>query len=123
VSDWSEALTALYGVNWAVAVVIEIVFVVIAATVVRRHRPDAYKPLLVWASVALVYSVLGSVFGFFTTRWVATEGIDALYRRQVISAAVGIVIHVVFAVLLMRALVVLAQPPKKIEIDPEGPYR
>ena len=118
-----ELLTLVYGASWLIAVACEIALLVVVMTIVRRHRPDAYRPLLVWAASSLGLGIVGRVAGFVTTRFMATGGIDALVRMQLINGVVGIAIHVALVVLLIRGLVAIAQPRKVPPVEGMPPYR
>jgi hypothetical protein len=118
-----ELLSLIYGASWLIAVACEIALLVVVLTVVRRHRPDAYRPLLLWAATSLGLGLVGRVAGFVTTRFMATGGIDAIIRIQAINALVGIAIHVALVALLIRGLVAIAQPRKVPAVEGMPPYR
>ncbi len=120
---WSTVMSAVYGTSWLATIAIEIAFVVVATTVVRRQRPDAFKPLLAWAVASLAWGVLSGVSGMILPLFAARDGIDSLLRMQAINAAIGIAVHVALAVMLVRGLVALAQPPKPVDVGGAPPYR
>lgn len=120
---WSRATYIAYGLSELVAIACSIAAIVIVATVVRRHRPDAFGALLAWSIVALA---VGIVWPIATTVWiraVAIENVRAIMRAQTLSTLCGIPLHVMNFVLLIRGIVRLAQPPKPVVPDAVGPYR
>jgi hypothetical protein len=122
-SSWSAVLSLVYGGNQLLWVAAQIALLVVIATVVRRHRPDAYRPLLAWSIVGLVFGVVGWVGGFAVRVVMARDGIDAMLKAQVATGLVGAVEHVILVVLLIRGLVALAQPPKVPITPAQPPYR
>jgi hypothetical protein len=102
-----------------------IAIVWVVATVVRRQRPDAYRPLLAWAIASLVmmafsYLLYPALSVLVVTRGGGTEAyLEAIGIWHVISSA----IHVGLVVLLVRGLVALAQPPKAVKVESDAPYR
>jgi hypothetical protein len=120
---WTTLLSAVYGTSCFVSVVIEVAFVAVVATVVRRHRPDVFNPWIVWAIASLVWGVLGPMIDIILPMVASPDGIDSVLRVRAISSGFGIVVHVAMAVLLLRGLVALAQPPKPIKVEGAPPYR
>jgi hypothetical protein len=118
-------LSIVYGTSSLVAFASQIAFVVVISTVVRRHRPDAWKPLLVWSIASLGWGTVARIMTALMPVLVVRhdDSLTALWRWQVVNGAVGIVATVVLAVLLVRGLVALAQPPKKDAIEGAPPYR
>ena len=113
----SQAISILLGIGAQVALV------VVIATVVRRHRPDAHGSLLAWAIAALVFSVLAPALGFLSITIAARDEIESVILAQAVNTGVGAAIHVALAVLLIRGLVKLAQPPRPLDPSKVGPYR
>jgi hypothetical protein len=122
---WQTTASIVFGTSWLVAFAVQIMFVVLVSTVVRRHRPDAWKPLLVWAVASLAWGtvarILGTVMPVLAAR--SEDGVLSIWRSQAINGAVGIVATVVLTILLVRGLVALAQPPKKDVVEGAPPYR
>lgn len=113
----------------------EIAALVVALTVVRRHRPDAYRKLAAWAAAVLVVTVitwvlmadgLSTVFGLdgATARVLAmcavVHGTGATEAAQTIVRALA---DVALLILFVRAMVALAQPPKPVVATSDAPYR
>jgi hypothetical protein len=116
-------LSAVYGLSWFVSFVIDIAFVAVVATVVRRHRSDVFGPWLVWAIASLVWGVLGPSISMILPMVASHDGVDSMLRVQAIVAGLDIVVHVGVAVLLLRAIVALSQPPKPLQVEGAPPYR
>jgi hypothetical protein len=95
----------------------------VVATVVRRHRPDAYGPLLAWAVASLVATganfVVYPLAGLMLRRESSAEYLAVLDVVRVFFA----IVHVGLVVLLVRGLVVIAQPPKAVVVQSDAPYR
>lgn len=94
----------------------------VVATVVRRQRPDAYRPLLAWAVASLVMILVNIVayplVGFFV-RGSIDDYLAATGVLRIVSASIGVGL----VVLLVRGLVAIAQPPKPLEVKSDVPYR
>ncbi|MBS2017902.1 MAG: hypothetical protein JST00_33805 [Deltaproteobacteria bacterium] len=120
---WESIHRLVLGGSWFVGIVCQIVMIVVVATVVRRHRPDAWHGLLAWAiasSVALVVApALQSGAAFFARG----DGISGFLRASAIVQALMIPVHLVVFALLVRGLVRIAQPPPKVDVGPTPPYR
>jgi len=116
-SRWSFGLSSLATVAGEVAILVAI------TTIVRRHRPDAYRGLQLWAilSLVLLVALTGArvVVPMVTTR----DGMESYFRSTVILTIVGVASHVVLVVLFIRGLTALAQPPKPVAVEGAPPYR
>lgn len=121
--SWSTVLGLVYGANQLLWIGAQIAILVVVATVVRRHRPDAYRPLLVWSVVGLVFGVVGWMSTMLIRFVAARDGVDALMMAQVGIGVLGAVEHVVLVILLLRGLVALAQPAKVPVVQGLPPYR
>jgi hypothetical protein len=126
---WQTTASIVYGTSWLVAFAIQIMLVALVSTVVRRHRPDAWKPLLVWSVASLAWGtvarILGTVVPLLAARNVggSEDAVLSIWRWQAINGAVGIAATIVLTILLVRGLVALAQPPKKDVVEGAPPYR
>lgn len=121
----SSSLYALFSSGLSlVNVACQIGLLVVVAGAVRRHRPDAYKGLLVWAIAALALSVvmpaLHSLVNVVVGR---SSGIDAILLGQAAVASFGAVGHIALVIILARGLVRLAEPPKPVVVDSGAAYR
>jgi hypothetical protein len=116
-------LQASYGLSVLASLGCQIVLLVVVATVVRRHRPDAHGPLLGWAIAALASAIVLPALGFGATAVAGRAGIEALVQAQTATILLNTVAHVALVALLVRGLVKIAQPPKPVQPDAEGPYR
>ena len=93
----------------------------VVATVVRRHRPDAYQPLLVWSIAQLVvYGV--NVIGY-PVLGVIAHGSDSYMTAMAMFRIVMSIVHLGVILLLVRGLVAIAQPPKPFKVESDAPYR
>ncbi|MBN9161628.1 MAG: hypothetical protein BGO98_34245 [Myxococcales bacterium 68-20] len=103
------------------AIACDVGAILIVAGPVRRHRPDAYKPLLWWAILSLVLAIFSPVlsWGAFVT---ARESESVLLIQAIISL-VNIPVHVALALLLLRGLVRIAQPPPPVAMPETPVYR
>jgi hypothetical protein len=122
---WRTLNTWIHGGSSLVAFACDVAILVAIATVVRRHRPDAYQGLQTWAIGSL------GAFLFTTVAWIALPflarpsdgGIEGYLRMTGLLTILGTVLHVVLVILLIRGLTALAQPPKPIVIEGAPPYR
>lgn len=122
-SMWRDLLQWVYGASTFVSFACEIAILVVVATIVRRHRPDAYRGLLTWAIGSLgvfVFLALARTIIPFFTRGGDMEG---YFRASSLLSMLGIGLHVVLVILFIRGLVAIAQPPKPITIEGTPPYR
>ena len=88
---------------------------------VRRHRPDAFKPLLWWAILSLVLAIFSPVLSWGA--FVTARGSESVLFTQAIITLVNIPVHVALVLLVLRGLVRIAQPPPLVAM-PETPlYR
>ncbi len=117
------ALSAAITLSFLVSLAGEVALLVVVATVVRRHRPDAWGGLLAWAIAALVASVTSHVGSTIVTGIAAAGSIDTLITVQSVIVLVGAAINIGLVVLLARGLVKLAQPPKPTIVPHDGAYR
>lgn len=111
------------GLSTLVALAGEIAVVVVVATVVKRHRPDAYGKLLTWAVASLVTTLVLTatypLLGFF----VRSGGTDSYLVALSIVAFLRTAVNVALVLLLVRGLVAIAQPPKPVVVQSDAPYR
>ena len=110
------------GGNSLVTFVCEIAVLVAIATVVRRHRPDAYRALLSWAIASLASYIVAWVARAIVP-YAANHEIDNLLRMGALLTAFNAALHIVLVILLIRGLVAIAQPPKVIPTEGLPPYR
>jgi len=99
-------------------------FLIVTIAVVRRHRPDAWLPMLGAAITelagTLIYRVLITVGPMFMDRSGASVGhLGGFYAGM---SLLSTCINVVFWVLLLVGLVRVAKPPVT-EIPGAPPYR
>lgn len=111
------------GVSTLVAIGGEIAIVIVAATVVKRHRPDAYGKLLAWAVASLVVTVVLSATYPLLGVVVRSGGTEAYLVALAIVAFVRTALNIGLVLLLVRGLVALAQPPRPIVVQSDAPYR
>jgi len=121
--EWQNLMTLTSSLSALLTLGGEIAIVWVIATVVRRHRPDAYKPLLVWGLAVIGVQVLWrgatSVASFVSAR----DGIESMFRTNVIVSVLGMPLQIVLFVLLARGLARLAQPPREVRAEGTPPYR
>jgi hypothetical protein len=122
-STWSTALPLIYGASSLISTGCNVALLVVVLTVVRRHRPDAYRPLLLWAALSLGLGIVGWLGALFVTVVAARRSVESMFLGQAINAGVGIAMHVALVLLLIRGLVALAQPPKQPRVEGLPPYR
>ncbi len=101
----------------------EVLLLVVVATLVRRHRPDAWKGLLAWAIVSLVGTILLSAASMTVSSLAARDEVEAMVLVQAVSSLAASAHHVVVVLLLIRGLVCLAQPPRPVTLPGVGAYR
>lgn len=125
VMDSSLSLLSLAtGVSALVSLLVQLGLVALVATVVRRHRPDAYGTLLLWSGLAVAFQLVGMVLTpllmFVASR---SGGPHAFAATQALTTGVGLVFKVTLAAVLARGLVKLAEPPPALRMDGAPPYR
>jgi hypothetical protein len=92
--------------------------------IVRRHRPDAYKPMVTWAAVALAASValwLMNVVGTPLLTWLVPR--LGYVGPQAVYTCFSLLFEIALTLLLVRGLVALAQPPKPPVVESNVPFR
>ena len=110
-------------ISFLVSLAGEVLILVLVATVVRRHRPDAWRGLLAWAVASLVASILTRVGWTVGLALAGQGGVDSIVTAQAVLTLVNAGVTIVLFLLLARGLVLLAQPPKPVTIPTEGAYR
>lgn len=117
-------MTTVHTLTTLVYVLADVGAAVLVATVVRRHRPDAWSGLLVWAISATVLAIVTPIAYALGYAIVGRgDGIAAILRFQMVMSVVSTLLHLAVLALLLRGLVKLAQPPKPVTTEPVGPYR
>lgn len=122
---WRSMTSWIYGGSSFVAFVCEVAILVAITTIVRRHRPDAYQGLLVWAIGSIGVFVTLNVARIampFVTRG-SSDGMESYFRMSSLLSIVGTMFHIVLVVLFIRGLAALAQPPKPVVVEGLPPYR
>jgi hypothetical protein len=122
---WRTLSTWIHGGSTLIAFACNVAVLVAVATIVRRHRPDAYQGMQAWAIASL------GAFLFTTVAWTVlpyfassgADGMEGYFRMTGLLSILGTVLHVVLIVLLIRGLTALAQPPKPIAVEGAPPYR
>lgn len=122
-SFWRSLTSWTYGFSSLVSLVCEIAILVAISTIVRRHRPDAYRGLQLWAILSLVGMVVLTVAHIVAPIVTARDGMESYFRSSVILTTFGVALHVVLVVLFIRGLTALAQPPKPVTVEGAPPYR
>jgi hypothetical protein len=120
---WQSLTQWAYGGSALVTLACDIAIIVTISTIVRRHRPDAYRGLQLWAILSLVGMVFLTGAGVVAPIVTARDGMDSFFRTNVILTLAGILVHVSLVVLLIRGLTALAQPPKPVVVEGAPPYR
>jgi hypothetical protein len=72
---------------------------------------------------SLVWGVLGPTIDTILPMVASLDGIDSVLRVRAISSGLGIVVRTAIAVLLLRGIVAIAQPPRPIKVEGAPPYR
>ena len=122
-SEWAVRLGMVHAVAWLFAIAGQVALLVVIATAVRRHRPDAFRPLLAWSIACLAYTVLRSVVSALVNVLAARGGMDAMFLAQLAETCISVVVGGVLVALLALGLVRLAQPPRPVVVDGAPPYR
>jgi phosphate/sulfate permease len=122
-STWSAVMSVAQFLSLGTAVLCDIVMVVVVQTVVRRHRPDAYRPLLSWAIAALVIAIVWPLFTTALSVVGSRDGVGTMLRTHALTTFLSIPVHLVPFALLVRGLIRLAEPPKPVVPEAVGPYR
>jgi hypothetical protein len=111
------------GLSSLVAIGGEIAIVVVVATVVKRHRPDAYGKLLAWAIASLVVTLALSAAYPLMPLFVRSGETDAYLVALSMIAFARTAANIALVLLLVRGLVALAQPPRPVVVHSDAPYR
>lgn len=101
----------------------QILLIVVVTTIVRRHRPDAWRGLLAWAVASIASSIaiqLGSMVG---NTLMGASSVEAVITLHAVITMVGMLFHVGLVLLLARGLVKLAEPAKTEPVPAAGVYR
>lgn len=120
---WRTLSSWMYGGSSFVAFACDIAILVTITTVVRRHRPDAYRGLQSWAIVSLVGFVVTTIARTVLPHFASSDGMEGFFRTSVLLTFVSIGLHIVLVVMLVRGLTALAQPPRPIVVEGLPPYR
>lgn len=122
---WRALSSWIYGGSSFVSFACDVAILVVIATIVRRHRPDAYRGLLGWAIGSLGVFVLMTVARTVLPIVANTSsgGMESYFRMSALLTIFGTALHVVLVVLFIKGLTALAQPPKPITIEGTPPYR
>lgn len=125
-SLWRELIQWLWVGTSSVSLLSNIALLLTVTRIVRRHRPDAYQRLQIWAIASLVVFVAMWAAWRLSPRLDVTttpEGVDAFFKWQVLLTVLGSGLQIGLLVLHVRGLVALAQPPKPITVEGAPPYR
>ena len=122
-SAWESIHRLVLGGAWLVGIVCQIVLIVVVATVVRRHRPDAWHGLLAWAIASGAAFVLSPLLHSASAFFARSDGVSGFLRASALTQGIMIPVHLVVFVLLVRGLVRIAQPAPKVDLGPAPPYR
>lgn len=116
--------TWVYGLSSFVSIACEVAVLVVVATVVKRHRPDAYRGLLFWAigsvSFYAALNIARALVPLFTR---SGGGIESYLLASSLLTVVGMAGHIALVVVFIRGLVALAQPPRPVNVEGTPPYR
>lgn|GEM_PF-3394720 len=116
-------LSVVAAASALVSLLVQVGLVVLVATVVRRHRPDAYGTLLVWSGLAVAFHLVGMVLTPVLMFVAGRGGTQAIVAVQALTTGVGLVFQVTLAAILARGLVKLAEPPRAPQFEGAPPYR
>jgi hypothetical protein len=101
--------------SWFIALAVLVAFVVVIATVVRRHRPDALPILL----GAIIFEILITICSFVATivlpRFATPAlGMAGYAETQAINTVVFALAHAAARSLLLWGVIRLAQPARAL---------
>lgn len=121
---WRALNRWIHGGSSLIAFACDVAIIVAIATIVRRHRPDAYRGLQAWAIASL------GVFLFTTVAWIVLPflaptdfGMVHYFRMSGLLTILGTLLHVGLVILFIRGITALAQPPKPLVVEGTPPYR
>ena len=115
--------TIASGISSLLAIAGEITVLVVVATVVRRHRPDAYRPLLWWSIGALVMTGVNVIGYPLLAVVLARAGTESYLKAMSVWRIVSSLAYLGLTLVLVRGLVAVAQPPKAPRVESDAPYR
>jgi len=119
----TKTLSTTITTSLLVGIVSAIVIVAVIAVGVRRQRPDAYLPLLVWGICLVATDVVLGFGGAAYIESAGRQGVEAIIRAQIHSVVVNMIVTLVLNGLLMFGILRLARPPKPIVPQGDPPYR
>jgi hypothetical protein len=122
-SSPGEAMIAAQIVHSTVIIVLDVVTVIVVGIGVRRQRPDAWLPMLLWSIASLAVTGGSILGGYLYAAYAARFGADELLRAHVRLAYVNATLAVGLVVLFWWALLRLARPPPPPALPAEPPYR
>jgi len=111
-SVWMQFLFAAGNLfSWSSSLVVSLTFMVVIATVVRRHRPDV-APLLLGATIfELLTTVCGFGVSMLLLRFLSpTVGMGVYGPAQALNTTVTALLHAGARGLLLWGIVRLARP-------------
>jgi hypothetical protein len=121
---WRALSTWIHGGSSLIAFACDVAILVAIATIVRRHRPDAYQGLQAWAVGTLAVFVFTTVAWFVVPLLARTDGgMEGYFRITGLLTILGTVLHVALVILFIRGITALAQGPKPIVVEGMPPYR
>ena len=105
-------LMASFAVSALLRLAFEVILLIIALTVVRRHRPDAWVWILLPAIAGLVWALLSPGMSAFAPLLASREGgAERLMLVNAVSTMIGAVIGAAINGSLLYGIYRLGRPP------------
>ncbi|HUT77776.1 MAG TPA: hypothetical protein VM285_08830 [Polyangia bacterium] len=110
------AMVVSSGFSWMVNAGLWIGLLVVALTVVRRHRPDANRFVLWAALLGLLQALVGPGLGMLLSQ-ANSIGLDseAVLLSHALLGFAGTLLHAAVFVILLMGIIHLARPKPKSE--------
>lgn len=123
-SSWFAISDAATLMDQVLRVVVQLTVLVVVRSVVRRHRPDAWVRFRAWAVSGTVASIVSAIGWRLVVRSANGSNDSTLpMKGMVLITALDFAMFAVLGVLLVRALVRIAQPAPTLPLTPTPPYR
>lgn len=121
---WFAISDAATLMDQGLRLVVQLTVFFIVRSVVRRHRPDAWVTFRAWAVLATVAAIVTPI-GWRLVIRSANATLDSTLpmKGMVLITALDFAMYAVITLLLVRAVVRIAQPAPAVPVSPTPPYR
>ena len=123
-SSWFAIYDDVTLVDQALRLLGQLAVLLVVRSVVRRHRPDVWPRFRAWAFAALLAALVIPI-GWRIVIEMAKDNFDttAPTKGMIVVTVVDFAFYAAVTILLVRALVRVAQPPPPVVVPAAPPYR